>query len=68
MEDLIKALTIFSKYSDTRWPTNCSHDVFAIMEVGEDDPTEDEKVQLEKLDFMWSEEDEVWMSFRFGSA
>jgi len=68
MDDLIEALQIFSKFTDTKWPTNCSHDQLAIMVVGENDPSPDEKARLDELGFLWSDEDDAWISFRFGSA
>ncbi len=70
MKDLIEALTIFSKYTDTAWPTHCSHDQLTICGVGEDNPpTEAEQERLKELGFMWSEADGgAWISFRFGSA
>ena len=33
MKDLIEALQIFSKYTDTGWPTHCEHDVMYICGV-----------------------------------
>lgn len=68
MKDLIEALQIFSKYTDTKYPTHCEHDVLMIMEVDEDSVTEDEAKRLDELGFFWSEEYECWASFRFGSA
>ena len=68
MLELIEALQIFAKYSSTKWPTVCTHDQLTIMEVDRDDPTEDERGRLEELGFLWSPEDDVWISFRFGSA
>lgn len=69
MRDLIEALTIFAKYQpDTRWPTVCSHDVLTIVDVGQLAPTTEDRVRLEALGFFWSEHEEAWQSFRFGSA
>lgn len=68
MKDLIEALQIFSKYTDTKYPTHCEHDILMIMEVDEDSVTEDEAKRLDELGFFWSEEYECWASFRFGSA
>ena len=66
MKDLIEALQIFSKYSDTKYPTCCVHDVLLIC-VEEEISTEDAK-RLEELDFFVSEEYDGWASFRFGSC
>lgn len=68
MSDLIKALQIFLKYGDSRWPTNCSHDVLAIMDVEPNEVSDEDKAELDKLGFIVSEEDECFISFRFGSA
>ena len=68
MKDLIEALTIFSKYTETEWPTNCEHDELFIMDVSRLDLTEEEHARVLDLGFMWDEDDEVYSSFRFGSA
>ena len=31
MDDLITALTIFRKYSDTKYPTHCEHDTLYVL-------------------------------------
>ena len=68
MDDLIEALTIFKKYKNVKWPTNCSHDVLAIMEVEESEVSKEDKERLDKLGFIFDESEECWISFRFGSA
>ncbi len=68
MKDLIEALQIFAKYTDTQWPTNCSHDVMYIMDVEHDQPSEAERARLGELGFNWHEDPGCWASFRFGSA
>ena len=68
MEDLIRALQIFLKYGNPRWPTNCSHDVLAIMEIEPDKVSDEDKTDLCQLGFIVSEEFECFISFRFGSA
>ena len=69
MKDLIEALTIFQKYKDVRNPTHCEHDVLTIMAVGRDEVSAKDAKRLEKLGFIWSEEDDgAWISFKFGSA
>lgn len=68
MSDLIEALLIFKKYKDIEWPTNCSHDVFAIMDVTQEEVHDKDKARLYDLGFLWSDDDECWISFRFGSA
>ncbi len=69
MNDLIEALTILAKYqAPTRWPTNCSHDQLSIMGVSKGQVSEADSARLDELGFIWSDSDECWMSFRFGSA
>ncbi len=68
MDDLIEALNIFKKYQNVKWPTNCSHDVLAIMEVEENEVSAEDTKRLGELDFIYSEDEECWISFRFGSA
>lgn len=68
MEDLIEALKIFMKYANSEWPTNCSHDVLAIMDVAKDQVSEDDRKRLDELSFRWSDEHDCYISFRFGSA
>ena len=68
MNDLIEALQIFAKYTDTYAPTHCEHDILLIMEVNQNDVSEDEYMRLDQLGFHWSTEFDCWASFRFGSA
>jgi hypothetical protein len=68
MNDLIKALQIFAKYADEKWPTNCSHDELAIMGIHIDDVSDEDVARLKELDFIWAVSDEYFYSFRFGSA
>lgn len=68
MDDLIEALQIFRKYTNTPHPTNCEHDELIIMDVHKDDLTLSDFQRLEELSFHWTEEEECFFSFRFGSA
>ena len=68
MEDLIKALQIFLKYKNERWPTHCEHDVLTIMGIAPDDVSAEDKTELERLGFIVNEEEDCFQSFRFGSA
>jgi len=68
MSDLIKALQIFLKYGDHKWPTCCSHDQLAIMEIEPEKVSDEDKKILNDLGFFVCEEDECFISFRFGSA
>lgn len=68
MEDLIKALKIFLKYGNPKYPTHCSHDQLSIMEIDKKNVSEEDVKDLDKLGFLWSDEDECFISFRFGNA
>ena len=69
MQDLIKALIIFSKYQEeTNSPTHCEHDTLYVMGVTQEQVSEEDQSQLSQLGFMWSAGDDAWISFRFGSA
>lgn len=69
MNDLIKALTILNKYIDSedRWPTWCGHDVFGVS-VDPADVSEEDIKALEELGFFPDEENESFISYRFGSC
>lgn len=65
MNDLIEALTIFSKYTQDKYPTHCEHDELMILV----DPalvSDEDITRLDELGFFPS--DEYFKSFRFGSA
>ena len=69
MEDLIKALKIFAKYTNTRYPLHCEHDVLYIWGVEPSEVSDEDLKQLEKLDFFVSDGvDEGIISYRFGSC
>ena len=65
MSDLIKALYIFLKYKDSRFPTHCSHDELWV-DVNPLDVTTDDIINLDKLGFFPNEEG--FSSYRFGSC
>lgn len=68
MEDLIKALQILSKYTKTKYPTNCSHDLL-FVDVDPKLVSEEDIKTLDTLGFFVSEEiDDGFSSFRFGSC
>ncbi len=68
MEDLIKALQIFLKYGNPKWPTNCSHDQLAIMEIEPSQVSAEDIKELDELGFIVDESEDCFISFRFGSA
>lgn len=68
MKKLIEALQIFLKYKDETYPTNCEHDELCIMAVTFDEVSVEDRNILEELGFFWSDSDECWKSFHYGSA
>ena len=66
MEDLIKALQIFSKYVDTDYPTCCEHDVLYVPTVEYAEVSEEDRKELERLGFFESEFGS-FKSYRYGS-
>jgi hypothetical protein len=66
MSDLIKALQIFLKYGDPRWPTHCEHDVMYIIGIDPEKVSAEDREELGRLGF--SVGDEGFLSYRFGSA
>lgn len=69
MDDLIEALTILRKYSDTKWPTHCQHDVLTVC-VDPDTVSGEDKAWLEELGFHVGDAsgEMGFDSFRFGSC
>jgi hypothetical protein len=68
MEDLIKALQIFLKYKNDKYPTHCEHDELMIGSIHIDEVSKDDIDELEKLGFHWNPIEEYFYSFRFGSC
>lgn len=68
MEDLIKALQIFLKYGNPIYPTYCSHDQLTICDIEPSEVTKDDISKLELLGFLVDEDENCFISFKFGSA
>lgn len=70
MNDLITALQIFLKYANNiEYPTHCGHDCLYIHRAIKLNQVDSEDLKkLEELGFFWSEEDDCFISFRFGSC
>lgn len=70
MKDLIQALQILLKYAnDDRNPTHCEHDQLYIgCGIELEKVTKEDIDKLDELGFFWSDEDEGFISFRFGSC
>lgn len=74
MEDLIEALQIFAKYTDTLYPTGCQHDILYVY-VSPQVVAPDDRVRLYELGFVPGNDEgdndddcEWWISYRYGSA
>lgn len=67
MNDLLEALTIFAKYTSTRRPTCCEHDILYVL-VDPADVTVEDRERLAQLGFEAQEHDKNFTSYRFGSA
>ena len=67
MENLIKALQIFLKYGNPKWPTHCEHDVMYVN-INYNLVTIDDKILLRDLGFVHNIEDNTFKSYVFGSA
>lgn len=70
MKDLIEALQIFLKYTDSKYPTNCSHDMLWVN-VDPELVSDEDKARLDELGFFVSEDydyAEGFCSFRYGSC
>lgn len=68
MEDLIKALLIFKKYRNEKFPTHCEHDTLLIMSIGETEMDTEDTKEVKSLGFYWSDEYDCWASSKFGRA
>jgi len=67
MDDLIHALMIFRKYSDTQWPTHCEHDVLTVN-INPEIVSEEDIALLSDLGFFTDDDDENFKSYAFGSC
>ena len=67
MENLIKALQIFLKYTSDKYPTGCEHDVLYVY-VYPGDVNQEDIEELDSLGFFPDDDGESFMSYRYGSA
>jgi hypothetical protein len=68
MNELIKALQIFSKYVEgynENYPTHCEHDELQVI-VNPEKVSDDDKDELAKLGFFPS--DDCFISYKYGSC
>ena len=70
MKDLIEALQILLKYAnEDRNPTHCEHDQLYIgCGIEKEMVSEEDIKRLDELGIFWSDSDEGFISFRFGSC
>lgn len=66
MEDLIRALQIFAKYTDANHPTTCEHDMLIVNVVAPGTVSDEDKEELQRLGFI-PYEDFAFISYRYGS-
>ena len=69
MDDLIEALTIFRKYDNPSYPTECSHDILRVY-VSPEGISGDDLKRLDDLGFFIDDEcgGDNFGSFKYGSA
>lgn len=71
MNKLIESLTIFSKYfdADQDYPTHCEHDTLMLKVANNDKVISyEDRMRLGDLGWYYSESNECWCSFYFGSC
>ena len=69
MDDLIEALQIFRKYTETNYPTHCEHDIMYIShDVIKSDVSLKDLKRLDELGFFIDEESGGFASYKFGSC
>lgn len=66
MEDLIKALQIFLKYGNKKYPTSCEHDILYV-DVDPNIVSDKDKNTLDELGFFVDDENDCFYSFKYGS-
>lgn len=67
LTDLIKGLTILSKYENPTYPTYCEHDILYIC-ISPKKVNKNDIDELEKLRIIADLEEDCFFSYRFGSA
>lgn len=67
MDDLIKALQILRKYGNPQWPTHCEHDVMYV-DIRYSEVSDEDREELQSLGFFEDEDNDGFMSYKFGSC
>ncbi len=68
MEDLLKAIIIFLKYANPKYPFHCEHDVLYVWGIEPSEVSEEDLAELDNLGFFVSEDNEGFISFKYGSC
>jgi hypothetical protein len=70
MKDLIKALQILLKYAnDDYGPTHCEHDMLYVgCNIDIEKVTGEDVTKLDELGFLWDDDHDCFISYRFGSC
>lgn len=68
MKDLLEAITIMAKYTDSIHPTNCNHDELRFNTIDSTKVSEEDLRRLEELGFH-DDRDDIggFLSFKYGS-
>ncbi len=66
-EQIVAAFEIFNKYTNTKNPTHCEHDIMTV-DCHPGDVSEDDIITLDKLGFFVEWDDNDFKSYRFGSC
>ncbi len=67
MKDLIQALTLLNSHNP-RCQTHCNHDTLLVLGVDANNIPREDLEPLDELGFHWSNEDDCFRSYRWGSA
>ncbi len=67
MKKLIEALQIFLKYGDKDYPTHCEHDELTV-DYKKAGMSQEDVIKLEELGFHYSDENECFYSYKYGSC
>lgn len=68
LDELIEALTIFRKYGNPVCPTHCEHDTLYICGICASDVSQEDIDELDRLGFFVGDEDDMFISYKFGRA
>ena len=67
MEDLLEAINILAKYTDSSYPTHCEHDILRFNTVDVDDVSDSDISRLSELGFRVCGHVGGFYSYKYGS-